>query len=388
MFRTSIVKSKDPEELLERTIELHWGLSELFPERNQKILIKPNLGCHRRSTTGATTDLRTLSHLIRMLQEEGYSDIVVGEGAMVGYIKIGILDFLGVRELCKKLGVQLIDLNKDKSIPMKLETNKSIRISRTVLESKVINLAKLKTHVLTKVTLGIKNLMGCVVGFDKREVHLANLDRGLASLIKIIQPDFTIIEGIIAMEGRGPVAGTPVESNLMIASKNVLAADIIGSRIMDFDPMRIRHIQYAISMGIGPRRIDEIDVVGSTLGKEVMSFRKPTSRNLETNPIINRMKHIIRGSILYDPACIVLSTKAGSYIPKKLGLIQDEKDYKIDFRFPRVDPKSCVICGTCSNTCPSDSISIKENKAFIDEATCIKCLCCVEICPKGAIFLK
>jgi ferredoxin len=175
---------------------------------------------------------------------------------------------------------------------------------------------------------------------------------------------------------------------MMIASKNVLASDIIGSRIMDFDPFQIRHIRFAVNMNLGPRKIDEISLLGSPLEKEIIPFARATSKPLERNPVINKLKHTIRGSRLYDPACIILSTRGGSYVPRKLGLIQEKGNHQSTSQFPEVDQLVCNGCSTCRNTCPVDCISTKENIAFITEEKCIRCFCCVEICPMGAIILK
>jgi uncharacterized protein (DUF362 family)/Pyruvate/2-oxoacid:ferredoxin oxidoreductase delta subunit len=388
MHNVSIVKGDHPLKMLGESLDMIGGLSELLPSKSEKILIKPNFGCHKTALTGATTDLRVLTALIQMLQSQGYSNIVVGDGGMAGYLKINILDYLGVPALCKNYGVPVLDLNRDDSILMKLRSGARVKISKTILESKVINLAKLKTHVLTTVSLGIKNLLGCVVGSDKREVHLHGLDENLANLPSIIKPRLTIIEGLFGMEGRGPVAGKPKKSDLIIASPDVIAADMVASRLMGFDPFDIRHITYAIKMASRPYRWGDIRILGTPITKAITPFEAATPIKLEANPYINRLKHMIRGNPLYPVATTLLSSsKAVSTLFKDLGILQEGIDYEPSMRPPKVDKNICRGCDLCKNVCPVDAISILNGKADIDPDKCVKCYCCVEICPYSTIAL-
>jgi uncharacterized protein (DUF362 family)/Pyruvate/2-oxoacid:ferredoxin oxidoreductase delta subunit len=373
--------------MLNESIDLIGGLSAFLPSKSERILIKPNFGCHKTALTGATTDLRALAVLIQMLQSQGYSDIAVGDGGMAGYLKINILGYLGVPALCKNYGVPVFDLNRDDGIPMKLRSGARVKISKTILESQVINLAKLKTHVLTTVTLGIKNLLGCVVGSDKREVHLHGLDENLANLPSVIKPRLTIIEGLVGMEGRGPVAGKPKKSDLIVASSDVIAADMVASRVMGFDPFEIRHITYAIKMASRPYRWGDIRILGTPVTKAITPFEAPAPRKLEANPYVNRLKHMIRGNPLYPFATTLLSSKAVSTLFKDLGILQEEIDYEPLMRSPKVDKNICRGCDFCKNACPANSISILNGKAYISPDKCVRCYCCAEICPYSAIAL-
>ena len=107
MSTVSIVKdNKSPQRMLDESLDLLGDLSKVFPQKNERILIKPNFGCHSKITlTGATTDLRMLVALIQKLQNQGYSNIIVGDGGMAGYLKVDILDYLGVllKALKKKI---------------------------------------------------------------------------------------------------------------------------------------------------------------------------------------------------------------------------------------------------------------------------------------------
>ena len=387
MHTVSIIKDHDPHRMLEESLNKIGDLSTFFPRKSERILIKPNFGCHKTALTGATTDLRTLASLIQMLQSHGYSDIVVGDGGMAGYLKINILGYLGVPALCKKYGVPVLDLNRDDAVLVKLRSGARVRISKTALESQIINLAKLKTHVLTIVTLGIKNLLGCVVGSDKREVHLHGLDENLANLPSVVKPNLTIIEGLWGMEGRGPVAGKPKKSDLIIASSDVIAADVVASRVMGFNPFGIRHISYAIKMASRPYTWRDIRILGTPVTNAITPFEAATPTRLEANPYVNRLKHLIRGNPLYPVATTLMSSKTVATLFKDLGILQEEIDYEPSVRSLSVDKNVCTGCGLCRNVCPANAISILNGKAALDPDKCVKCYCCAEICPYGAIAL-
>jgi uncharacterized protein (DUF362 family)/NAD-dependent dihydropyrimidine dehydrogenase PreA subunit len=374
--------------MLENVIRLCGGLSDILPNKNEKILIKPNFGCHKTAMTGATTDLRVLASLIEFLQSENYSDIVIGDGGMAGYLKIDILKYLGVPDLCDMYGVPVIDLNKDNGVPIKIANGATVEISQTALKSNLINLAKLKTHVLTTVSLGIKNLMGCVVGIDKREVHLHGLNKGLASLSSIINPSFTIIEGLVGMEGRGPVAGKAIVSDVIVASKDVLAADIIASKIMDIDPYNIEHIRWAAEMSSEPHDDNRIRTLGTSLNQARLLFQKPVPRGLEANKYLNRLKHEIRGTPFQQYAYALLSSSWISALIRKIGILQEEIEHDIGELPPIIHEDKCIGCTFCGNACPTKAISYTNKKANIESELCIKCYCCVEICSYGAIYLQ
>ncbi len=381
----AVEKGQDPAVMLKNAIHSCGGLQSLVEDETDRVLIKGNFGCHKPSVTGATTDLRVIVALIEMLQSEGYSNISVGDGGMAGYLKVDLLKYLGVTDLCKKHNVSLVDLNKEEGALVKLRSGVTVRMSKTALESSMINVAKLKTHVLATVTLGIKNLLGTVVGADKREIHLNGLDENLACLPSVIKPRLTIVEGLIGMEGRGPVAGKPKASNLLIASRDVIAADIVSSKLMGFDPYAIAHIKNAIKFSSEPYNWSSIKIVGTPFQEAISHFEPPTPLALEANSYINWSKHAVRATPLYPLATSLLSIKPVAKAFGRLGILQENMDYDLPSQAPTIQQNSCNGCGICKNVCPANAITITKSKAGVSSAKCVKCYCCVETCPRGAI---
>ena len=130
----------------------------------------------------------------------------------------------GMKEMCERLGVKFLNLRHEKD-KVKLnrylhcETLKTITVPRIVQESAIISAAKLKTHMATKVTLGMKNMFGLFPDKFKAKYHAQGISSVVVDINTVIKPALTVIDGFVAMEGRGPTDGTPVKMDLIIAGK-------------------------------------------------------------------------------------------------------------------------------------------------------------------------
>jgi uncharacterized protein (DUF362 family) len=178
--------------------------------------------------------------------------------------------------MCQRNGVEYLNLRhvKDKvKIPVPgCETLGSITVPRIVTESAVISAAKLKTHTSTKVTLGMKNMFGLLPDKFKGKYHMNGISKVIVDINTVIKPALTVIDGFVAMEGRGPSDGDPVKMDLIIAGKDVVATDATAARVMGFDPMEISHIRTAYKKGLG--NINDIEIVGSKLEEVKREFKK------------------------------------------------------------------------------------------------------------------
>ena len=128
-------------------------------------------------------------------------------------------------------------------------------LPRTIVESDyLISFTKMKTHHRAAVTLGMKNLFGCVpgcvYGFPKTRLHYAGTARVIADLASIIQPDLTFIDAVVAMEGDGPLDGQPRPVGALIAGENAATTDAVTAQTMDFAPLLIPQFWYAMRKGL------------------------------------------------------------------------------------------------------------------------------------------
>jgi uncharacterized protein (DUF362 family) len=241
----------------------------------KKALIKVNFITTKTWDEGATTDPIMVEAIIKKLRDLPLEIFVVeSDATMTNADKA--FEVTGMKEMCQRNGVEFLNLRyqKDKvkiAIP-NCETLGSITVPRIVRESAIISAAKMKTHMSTKVTLGMKNMFGLLPDKLKMKYHAKGISKVIVDINTVIKPALTVIDGFVAMEGRGPTNGTPVKMDLIIAGKDVVATDATAARVMGFDPAEISHIRTAAQKGLG--NIDNIEIVGSKLDDVVRVFKR------------------------------------------------------------------------------------------------------------------
>jgi len=241
----------------------------------KQILIKVNFITTETWDTGATTDPIVVEAIIQKLRHlPAKITVVESDATMTNADKA--FEITGMKEMCQRCGVECLNLRhvKDKvkiSIPNG-EALKNITVPRLVTESAVISAAKLKTHMMTKVTLGMKNMFGLLPDKLKGKYHTKGINKVIVDINTVLKPAITVIDGFVGMEGRGPSGGPPVKMDLIIAGKDVVATDATAARVMGFEPWEISHIRRAHERGLGS--IDEIEILGSKLGDVRRAFER------------------------------------------------------------------------------------------------------------------
>jgi uncharacterized protein (DUF362 family) len=185
-------------------------------------------------------------------------------------------DATGMTELCEKYGVKHLNLRhaQDK-VKIKIPNGDALRditVPRIVAESAIISAAKMKTHMATKVTLGMKNMFGLLPDKLKMKYHAIGISKVIVDINTVIKPHLTVIDGFVAMEGRGPTDGSPVKMNLVMAGRDPVATDATCARVMGIDPHEISDIRGAHQKGLG--NIDEVDIVGVKLEDVRRKFKR------------------------------------------------------------------------------------------------------------------
>ena len=241
-----------------------------------RVLIKVNFITTKTWDTGATTDPVVVEAIIRRLQELPVEVLVVESDATVTNATKAF-KVTGMAEMCERNGVKWLNLRHVKDrvelpIPDGLALKK-ITVPRIVAESAVISAAKMKTHSETGVTLGMKNMFGVLPEKFKGRYHMKGMHKVILDINRAVKPVLTVVDGFVAMEGRGPVHGSPVEMEAIIAGRDVVATDAVASRVMGFDPSKIGHIRMAHEAGLG--EIDDIEIVGERLDAVARAFKRP-----------------------------------------------------------------------------------------------------------------
>ena len=238
------------------------------------VLIKVNFITDKTWDMGATTDPIVVEAIIKKLEDLHVKVYVVESDATITNADKAF-EATGMKDMCSRNGVEWLNLRyvKDKvklAVPNG-EALKSITVPRLVMESAVISAAKLKTHANTDVTLGMKNMFGLLPDKFKGKYHMRGISKVIVDINSVLKPALTVIDGFVGMEGAGPIDGTPVQMNLIIAGTDVVATDATAARVMGFNPFEIKHIRRAFEKGLGG---SEAQIVGEKLETVTRAFKR------------------------------------------------------------------------------------------------------------------
>ena len=286
--KVSVVKRMETVQETVRQALNYLGGMEAYVKPGQSVLLKPNCTGPLSSEDGAATSLEVLESVILLAKEAGAGkiDIVEGSGAFhLGTPKI--FDILGITKLAEKYGVGLYDANAlefKKVTSEKYQFMDYIEICSAVWDYDVmINIPVIKTHPLTDITVTYKNMNGLLSPTDKRRFHDLNMRKAIVDLTAALPPYLTIVDDLTAMEGLGPLEGTPVDLGIIMAGSNPTAVDATAARIMEFDPEKVEYIRYAHEAGQGPIAAEEIEILGNRIEEVKYPFKtsEPQSKTYE-----------------------------------------------------------------------------------------------------------
>ena len=243
----SLVKYKPDAGSLRNALDLCGGLNGL--KITDRVLIKPNLvisGPPSQKPTGMVTSDTLMEDLILILKENGVSDISLGDGSIqvkeLGTSTATALAWSGMSRLAEKYDVKTIDFNRGPFKEFRVDGIK-IRVTRAPLETDfLINFPVLKTHAQTKVTLGIKNLKGCLSPGSKKTFHKQALEKFIAFLGQQIRVDLTIIDGLYGLQ-KGPMGKDIHPMDLVIAGRDMVSVDMVGSAVIGIDPKEVNYLR-------------------------------------------------------------------------------------------------------------------------------------------------
>ena len=211
-----------------------------FVKKDDRVLLKPNLLTASRPTKECTTRPEIVYCVAKMVQEVGGKPFL-GDSPAFGSA-MGVAKANGYLPLCEELNLPIVEFKGSKYTTDSDNFN-HLRLSKEAMEADVvINLPKIKSHMQLTMTMGVKNLFGCVPGKMKAWWHVEagkDVDRFgemLVETARTIAPNLTIIDGIIAHEGNGPSGGEPRDLGLLGASENVFALDVAIADILGVNP--------------------------------------------------------------------------------------------------------------------------------------------------------
>ncbi|MBE9068969.1 DUF362 domain-containing protein [Leptolyngbya cf. ectocarpi LEGE 11479] len=232
-----------------------------YVKPGQRVLLKPNLLTGARPTKECTTRPELVYCVAKLVQEVGGNPFL-GDSPAFGSA-YGVAKANGLLEWAQKLDLPIVELHGKR---YKLEQQDSdfdnLLLSKEAISADVvINLPKVKSHVQLTLTLGVKNLFGCVPGKMKAWWHMeAGKDcqrfaQMLVETAQAINPDLTILDGIVGHEGNGPSGGEPRNLGVLAASPNVYALDRAMVDILQVNPAQVPTVTASQRLGLCPQHI-------------------------------------------------------------------------------------------------------------------------------------
>ncbi len=340
----------------------------LTPE--SRVLIKPNLLAKHAPEKAVTTHPAVLDAVLTALKKRNVSHIVVADspgGIYTPAAMKAIYQVSGLAQVCARYGVEAYA--DCKAVPCKAEGKRvhTFNLLEPVHKADfIIDLPKLKTHVMTGMSCAVKNLFGTIPGLQKAEMHMRFPEKEpfgemLVDLCEAVRPHLVIVDGILAMEGDGPAGGTPRKLGVVMGGADPYTVDLAVCRLMGLDAMRVPYLSAAHARGLCGEKLDETLLQGDIKAAAPRpDFKLPAS---------------------YAP--INFAARA----PRPLRWVMPGVE-KLVAPKPKVDRAKCIGCGKCAEICPQHTIQVKERKAHIEPKKCIRCFCCHEMCPVKAIDVK
>ncbi|MBO4286824.1 MAG: DUF362 domain-containing protein [Kiritimatiellae bacterium] len=348
------VRCADYETALPSAFERLVSASGLFEEaalRGKRVLVKPNLLTDRTPEQAVTTHPALLRLVVRRLKAAGAVVSVGDSPASTANLNV-TLERSGIGAVCEEEGVPFVSFEQG-GVQHFEKDGFSFLLAKPVLEADLlVNLPKVKSHSLTKLTAAVKNLYGAVPGYSKTTLHRLypkpeTFGRLLQAIWSVLPPAVNLADAVVGMEGQGPSNGKPVRLGFLAVSDDPFALDTALCDVLHLRPATVPYLK-------GCEAAHAPEVLGDEV--TVPSFEIPS------------------GSHLLDllPAWFV-------HLAAHLLWVR-----------PAFAPDLCIRCGKCVKACPATALALCADAAFprLDAKACIGCACCHEVCPKGAIRMK
>jgi len=273
----SIVKYRNPLESVRKAVELSHGLEGL--PADAKVFIKPNIVYWTRTTPfpkwGVITTSRIVEDMVMLLKERGVEDITIGEGIVLmnpndRKTPAHAFESLGYNVLRDRYGVKCINIHERPFEKIDLGEGVALNFNADMIHSDfVVDLPVLKTHAQTMVSLGIKNLKGTLDIRSRKKSHSSDPKKDLnymvSRLSRVLPPSFTLLDGIYTNELGPSFDGKIKRSDILVASSDILSADMVGAKVLGYDPSEVPHLRQAASNYGRPDDLSDIDVVGESI---------------------------------------------------------------------------------------------------------------------------
>ena len=336
----------------------YFGGIEKFINPGEKVLLKVNLVSGHEIERRVTTDPSIVYSVAKLILERGAVPFIADSPGIDNFKSSA--EKAGFMKIARELNIECKELIDPVDLPIKFESDyRKIQVSRLVLEAdKIINLPKLKTHGQMLLTMGVKNLFGCIPGRLKAGWHYnvgLNREKFASLLLDIyrnINPCFTILDGVIGMQGNGPTSGEPYNFGILAGTQDALSMDfhlckMLGAKLED----------YPLYLAAKKRKFSECELNSEDIDGDI--------------------------SVNYKFKNVKIPKTSSMRLLPRLPFIERLMTSK-----PVHIPKLCIGCGRCEKICAAGALKHENKKLYFDYGKCIRCYCCHEMCPVKAIEFK
>jgi len=266
---------------------------ELVPIAGKRVVLKPNLVEYHREKV-INTHPRLIGAVIEMCQSEGATEVIVAEGPGHWRNVQYLVAESGLGEVLDKYRVQFVDLNQDEPVKLlnlgRLTGLEHLFIAKTVANAEVlISMPKLKTHHWAGATLSLKNLFGVLpgtcYGWPKNELHWRGIAESIIDIALTCTPHLAIVDGIIGMQGDGPLNGSARPVGALVMGNDLVAVDATGCRLMGLPAERIVHVALGAHKRLGRIKSEEFELLGEAIESLKQQFELPPRFEKITLPV-------------------------------------------------------------------------------------------------------
>jgi uncharacterized protein (DUF362 family) len=255
--KISVERGHSPRENTRKAIESIGGMDK-YVKKGDKVLIKANICGGNPHIPGFFTSPDVVDELIKMIQKIGAKPSII-DSDMIWTKFDPIAEAEKWKEYARKTNIPLINLAETDMVRFNFGEESAIGIvpvSKEMIEADVIiSAATMKTHLLTNVTLAMKNMYGSFPEENKAKFHRFGIENVIFEVNKAFTPNLTIIDGSVGGEAFGPLSSKPVNFETIIAANDVVAADSVACQLMGYDPLEVKHVKKAHEAGLGDANV-------------------------------------------------------------------------------------------------------------------------------------
>ena len=310
-------RGDDSRALVRKAVEEIGGIGK-YVNSGDRVLIKPNICGGNPEIPGTFASHDVVEEVVELVRSVGGTP-VIADSDMIWTRFEPVARAQGWFEWAERVGVDLINLVETEIVRFDFGVDSKIGrvpVSRELVDADVIiSIPTMKTHLLTNITIAMKNMYGTFPEEDKSKYHRFGIESVIYEVNKAFTPNLVITDGFIGGEGSGPLSSSPVNSKTIIATNDVVAADAIACRIIGYDPMEVAHVKLGHDKGLGKADVN------FTIGD--LSISHPKDGNwMRPEPLVTLFYETLCEAVLLVPSMQVFFDLAADFILYDMATLQ------------------------------------------------------------------